>query len=76
MQWGGVTFDANTKKLKLIGATFSVLWCYSIFFCFCCLNERNIVVLIFHHQQPLDFLPLCMKQVDAAHFFFFSPFAP
>lgn len=29
---GGVTFDANTKKLKPIGATFSVLWCYSIYF--------------------------------------------
>lgn len=26
------------------------------FFYFCCLNERNIMVLIFHHQRPLDFI--------------------
>lgn len=69
---GGCHIWCKHKEIKTYRCYFlcSVVLQY-IFFYFCCLNERNIVVLIFHHQRPLDFLPLCMKQVDAAYFFFF-----
>lgn len=68
---GGCHIWCKHKEIKIYRCYFlcSVVLQY-IFFYFC-LNERNIVVLIFHHQQPLDFLPLCVKQVDAAYFFFF-----
>lgn len=69
---GGCHIWCKHKEIKTYRCYFlcSVVLQY-IFFYFCCLNERNIVVLIFHHQRPLDFLPLCVKQVDAAYFFFF-----
>lgn len=69
---GGCHIWCKHKEIKTYRCYFlcSVVLQY-IFFYFCCLNERNIVVLIFHHQRPLDFLPLCVKQVDAAYFLFF-----
>lgn len=46
-----------------------------IFFYFCCLNERNIVVLIFHHQRPLDpFHPVCSRWMLHNSGLFFFPF--
>lgn len=74
---GGCHIWCKHKEIKTYRCYFlcSVVLQY-IFFYFCCLNERNIVVLIFHHQRPLDFLPLCVKQVDAAYFFFCSSFVP
>lgn len=75
MQWGwGCHIWCKHKEIKTYRCYFlcSVVLQY-IFFYFCCLNERNIVVL-FHHQRPFDFSPPCLKQVDAASFCFFVGF--
>lgn len=52
---GGCHIWCKHKEIKTNRCYFlcSVVLQY-IFFYFCCLNERNIVVLIFHHQRPLD----------------------
>lgn len=71
MQWEMSHLNENTKKSKLR--------CYFSFFCgamyfssFCCLNERQIVVIIFHHQQPIDSLNhrVCHRWIFAASIFF------
>lgn len=73
---GGCHIWCKHKEIKTYRCYFlcSVVLRY-IFFYFCCLNERNIVVL-FHHQRPLDYSPPCLKQVDAAKLCccFFLPF--
>lgn len=60
-------------KSKPIGAIFRLLWCYVFVSIFCCRNERKIVVLIFHHQQPFDFLAtMCDAGGSLLHPFFFN----
>lgn len=73
MQWEMMThLNENTKKSK--PRCYISLFCGAMYFSsLCCLNERKFVVMIFHHQQPLDSRNHHIQRtwIFAASFYFF-----